>query len=109
MCARPKGPAADVSIIKRVVAGPGDRVGMRGGVVVRDGEPADEPYVAGCGGVEACNFPRPISVPEGHYLMLGDNRGASDDSRFWGPVPVEWIEGRVEDCDFLRISCSRLR
>ena len=35
MCARPKGPAADVSIIKRVVAGPGDRVAMRNGVVVR--------------------------------------------------------------------------
>ena len=41
--------------------------------------------------------------------MLGDNRGASDDSRFWGPVPLEWIEGRVEDCDALRISCSPLR
>ena len=71
----------------------------RGGRVVRDGELADEPYIADCGGFEGCNFPRPITCAEGHYFMLGDNRGASDDSRFWGPVPLEWIEGRVEDCD----------
>jgi signal peptidase I len=106
MCARPKGPAAEVSIIKRVVAGPGDRVSMRDGVVVLDGEPADEPYIADCGGGEACDFPQPITVPEDHYLMLGDNRGASDDSRFWGPVPREWILGRVEECDLARISCT---
>jgi signal peptidase I len=27
--------------------------------------------------------------------MLGDNRGESDDSRFWGPVPSSWIVGKV--------------
>ena len=109
MCARPQGPAAAESFIKRVVAGPGERVALRGGVIVRDGEPADEPYIADCGGGEGCDFPRPITVPEGHYVMLGDNRGASDDSRFWGPVPLEWIEGRVEDCDVIRFSCTPLR
>jgi signal peptidase I len=81
---------------------------MRDGVVLRDGEPADEPYIADCDGVEACSFPQPITVPDGRYFLLGDNRGASDDSRFWGPVPREWILGRVEDCDALRISCSPL-
>ncbi|MET0818539.1 MAG: signal peptidase I [Solirubrobacteraceae bacterium] len=109
MCARPTGPAAAESFIKRVVAGPGDRGAMRSGVVVRDGEPADEPYIADCGGGEGCDFPRPITVPAGHYVMLGDNRGASDDSRFWGPVRLEWIEGRVEDCDLIRLSCTPLR
>ena len=34
-----------------------------------------------------------ITVPADHYFMMGDNRGASDDSRFWGPVPREWIIG----------------
>jgi signal peptidase I len=109
MCARPTERRSDSTIIKRVVAGPGDRVAMRDGVVVLDGEPADEPYIADCGGGEACDFPRPITVPEGHYLMLGDNRGASDDSRFWGPVPVDWILGRVEECDLARISCTPVR
>ena len=85
-----------------MVAGPDDRIAMRDGVVVRDGEPADEPYASDCGGVEACDFPRPITVPEGHNFLLGDNR-------FRGPAPVEWILGRVEDCDLARISCTPLR
>jgi signal peptidase I len=106
MCARPSEERAGESFIKRVVAGPGERVSLRGGRVVRDGTPAREPYIEPCGGGAACDFPRPITIPEGHYLLLGDNRGSSDDSRFWGPVPLAWIQGRVEDCDLLRISCS---
>jgi signal peptidase I len=109
MCARPSNERSDVSFIKRVVAGPGERLSLRDGVIVRDGEPAREPYIADCGDSEGCDFPRPITIPDGHYLLLGDNRGASDDSRFWGPVPVEWIQGRVEDCDLLRVGCSPIR
>jgi signal peptidase I len=109
MCVRAPQGRADVSFIKRVVAGPGDRIALRDGRVVRNGEVADEPYIADCRGGEGCDFPRPATVPDGHYFLLGDNRGASDDSRFWGPVPLEWIQGRVEDCDLLRISCSPIR
>ena len=109
MCARPSEERVDVSFIERVVAGPGDRIALREGRVVRNGEVADEPYIADCGGGEGCNFPRPITLPEDHYFLLGDNRGASDDSRFWGPVPLEWIQGRVEDCDLIRVWCSPIR
>jgi signal peptidase I len=108
MCARPTPERSDVQFIKRIAAGPGERVSLRNGRIVRDGEPAREPYIAACDG-EACDFPRPVTVPDDHYVLLGDNRGASDDSRFWGPVPREWILGRVEDCDLLRVSCSPIR
>ena len=34
-------------------------------------------------------------IPPDHYFMMGDNRGASDDSRYWGPVPRDWIIGKA--------------
>ena len=37
----------------------------------------------------------PIKIPAGEWFMMGDNRGESDDSRFWGPVPTSWITGVV--------------
>ena len=48
-----------------------------------------------CGGGEGCDFPTEITIPAGHYFMMGDNRGSSDDSRFWGPVPEKWIIGQA--------------
>ena len=44
---------------------------------------------------DLCDLPNPIQVPAGHFFMMGDNRGASDDSRFWGPVPRSWIIGEA--------------
>jgi signal peptidase I len=40
-------------------------------------------------------MPHTITIPRGEYYMLGDNRGDSDDSRYWGPVPISWIIGQV--------------
>ena len=94
VCAQPTPDRADVNFIKRIVAGPGDRIRIEDGRVVLNGREQREPFARldACGGGE-CDFPEEITVPPDHYFMMGDNRGASDDSRFWGPVPREWIIG----------------
>jgi signal peptidase I len=81
--------------IKRVVAVGGDTVAVVNGHAVRNGHAAKEPFTLSCGGGSDCNFPKAIRVPPGYVFMMGDNRGSSDDSRFWGPVPVSWVVGRA--------------
>jgi signal peptidase I len=95
VCNQPTQERADVNFIKRIVAGPGDRLRIEGGQVILNGERQDEPYAQPCGGGEGCDFPREVTIPADHYFMMGDNRGSSDDSRFWGPVPKEWIIGEA--------------
>ena len=92
-CPRAHGRRADVNFIKRVVAGPGDRVAIVGGRVVLNGKRQEESFIRPCEDGQECDFPTPITVPPDHWYMMGDNRGESDDSRFWGPVPREWIIG----------------
>jgi signal peptidase I len=92
-CDQPTEERADVNFIKRVVAGPGDTIAIEDGHVILNGKRQQEDFARPCGGGEGCSFPKPIKVPADHYFMMGDNRGSSDDSRFWGPVPREWIIG----------------
>jgi signal peptidase I len=83
------------TFIKRVVGVPGDMISIVAGHVFRDGVRETDSYVAPCDGSGSCNFPRAIRVPPNDYFMMGDNRGESDDSRFWGPVPKAWIIGEA--------------
>ncbi|WP_183342464.1 signal peptidase I [Conexibacter arvalis] len=85
--------ASDQTFIKRVVAVGGDTVAIRGGRVVLNGRVQDEPFIRPCGPEGACSFPTAVTVPDGSFYMLGDNRGASDDSRFWGPVKEDQLIG----------------
>lgn len=94
-CSRPTRTASSQNFVKRVVGVGGDRLAIRGGHVVRNGSIASEPFAAPCGGGAECDFPRAIRVPEDSVFLMGDNRGSSQDSRFWGPVPVSWVIGEA--------------
>ncbi len=92
-CSQPEPWKSNVNFIKRIVAGPGDVISIVEGHVIRNGKREKDSYTRACGSSPECNFPTPIKIPAGHWFMMGDNRGESDDSRFWGPVPTGWIIG----------------
>ncbi len=92
-CDRPTAQESTQTFIKRVVGVPGDRIQIVNGHVIRNGVPEKDSYIEPCGSDSTCNFPKTIVIPAGDYFMMGDNRGESDDSRFWGPVPSKWLIG----------------
>jgi signal peptidase I len=92
-CDKPTPAESKQTFIKRVVGGPGDTILITGGHVIRNGVEEKDSYIRQCGTAGSCTFSQPIKIPPGDYFMMGDNRGESDDSRFWGPVPNSWIIG----------------
>jgi signal peptidase I len=92
-CARPTPEHDSVNFIKRIVAVGGDTLSIRQGHAIVNGVRQKDGFTHPCA-PGTCNFPRPIKIPPGLFFMMGDNRGASDDSRFWGPVPEKWIIGQ---------------
>ncbi len=79
------------AFIKRVVGLPGDKVEVKSGTVLINGQPLQESYIA-----EKPDYELPESVvPPNSYLVFGDNRNNSCDGHFWGPVPRENLIGRA--------------
>jgi signal peptidase I len=92
--------------VKRVIGLPGEKLEIRNKQVVVNDKPLNEPYKVHS---DSQVFPKndtyhyddairdnygPITVPEGHIFVMGDNRDNSADSRYWGFLPLSYIKGR---------------
>ena len=97
-------PGEPVDVIKRIIGLPGDRVEIVAKKVLINGKPLPEPYVqfTNSGVLPKPVSPRdylgPLIVPPGKFFVLGDNRDLSYDSRFWGCVDLNWVQGRAGLC-----------
>jgi signal peptidase I len=93
ICPNAGSTSAETTFIKRVVAGPGDRLKIIDGAPVVNGRRFESDWqTIPC---RSCDYPKAITLPANQYFMMGDNRPESDDSRFWGPVPRDWIIGEA--------------
>jgi signal peptidase I len=96
----PEEPERD--FIKRVIGLPGDTLEVRQRQVLINGEPLDEPYAhflfpvgAEDTGFDVRSRYGPVTVPDGHLFAMGDNRDNSQDSRYWGFLPLAYVKGRA--------------
>ena len=81
--------------VKRVAAAGGSEVDIYGGSLYVDGEAANDPHASGLTQKGDGAVVYPYAVREGNYFVLGDNREASVDSRFFGEVSRRQIKGRI--------------
>ncbi|MFO8080180.1 MAG: signal peptidase I [Armatimonadota bacterium] len=82
----------DGTFLKRVIGVADDRIGIGRGQVWLNGSWLQEPYIKE---EPVTELPMAIRVPDGHLFVLGDNRNHSEDSRDYGPIPVENVMGKV--------------
>lgn len=93
----------DIAYIKRVIGLPGDRIWIKPDsdgryVVYVNGKKLEEQYIMDDYDYIPCSekmYCGPFTVPKDKFFMLGDNRGNSQDSRFWGFLPKERFVGRA--------------
>lgn len=86
----------DKQLIKRVIGLPGDVVSGHDGKVWIGSEALNEPYVNKiCSPQPGSLVFAPVTVPSGHYFVMGDNRCNSEDSRYFGAIAGNTIVGRA--------------
>lgn len=94
----------DIAFIKRVIGLPGEKFEIKRDkqgaytVYIND-KPLEEPYIKSKFEFTPCEDPQvncgPFIIPDHEYMMLGDNRNNSKDSRFWGTLPEDKFIGRA--------------
>ena len=87
---------SETSYIKRVIGLPGDHVEIKNGIVFLNEQPLNEEYLdigTITDAVEGCFTD--VVVPDGYVYVLGDNREVSGDSRRFGCIPIDKIEGKA--------------
>ena len=92
----------DIAFIKRIIGMPGDKFEIKleddGYYVYINDKKLEEPYILSKTDWMPCRddmYCGPFTVPEDNYFMMGDNRGNSQDSRFWGFLPKNRVIGRA--------------
>lgn len=84
-------------LIKRVIGIPGDKIEIRDNVLYLNDEPVTEDYarIDPDLGIVANGDMEPVVVQEGELFVMGDNRGQSLDSRSFGVIEMDWVEGKA--------------
>jgi signal peptidase I len=89
---------ADPILVKRVIGLPGETISSVGNAVLINGKPIAEPWLPALRGqcTESAEDIHTTRIASGHYFVMGDCRGISDDSRYWGTVPASYVIGKVD-------------
>jgi signal peptidase I, bacterial type len=89
----PAAAGAKDDFVKRVIGLPGETLQVHRGVVYINRKPLQEPYIT----PDRAPIQEfgPVMIPDDNLFMMGDNRNNSEDSRFWGPLPLKNVKGQA--------------